>query len=106
MDTLLIMGIFWTVYGIAGLLGFQFIHPRYRGHSWTPDYLRRRGLSYLLIGIPWLILHLVRTYCFVETQINKTTFAVILIAISLPGMIYSFIMETKFSEKAEKETDL
>ena len=37
MNVLLFMSVFWILYGIAGLLGFQNIPAKYKEHSWTKD---------------------------------------------------------------------
>ena len=58
MNAMLIISIFYICYGIAGLLGFQLIPKKYRGHSWTKQYKHCCGLAYLLLGIPWLLLTL------------------------------------------------
>ena len=39
MDVLLIMSIFWIGYGILGIFGIQNIPAKYKGHSWTKDYI-------------------------------------------------------------------
>ena len=54
MNIILITGLFATIYGIAGILGFQIISARHRGHGWTKKYIRSQGISWLLLGIPWL----------------------------------------------------
>ena len=58
MYILLAISIFYICYGLVGLLGFQLIPKKYRGHSWTKQYKRCCGLAYLLLGIPWLLLTL------------------------------------------------
>lgn len=47
---------FWIVYGILGILGIQKIPEKYKYKSWTPDYIRMNGISYLLLGGCWFIL--------------------------------------------------
>lgn len=67
MGVILALGILWTLRGIAGILGFQVINEKYKNHDWTASYIRYRGKSWLMIGIPWLILYLL-TY---GRDINK-----------------------------------
>ena len=38
MNVLLYLGIFWTLYGLAGLLGWQRINNKYKGYDWTKKY--------------------------------------------------------------------
>ena len=92
MGTLLALGIFYTLYGIAGLLGLQVIPEKYRGQAWTPKYIRCRGFSWVLMGIPWLCLWAVVRNTSVDTAVT----AIALIACSLPALIYTFVMEHKF----------
>lgn len=58
MMVLLSLGIFWTLYGVAGLLGFQRINERYKRKSWTKKYIQSCGIGWLMIGIPWIVLYL------------------------------------------------
>ena len=55
MNVLLYLGIFWTLYGLAGLLGWQRINNKYKGYDWTKKYIRCLGISWLMLGIPCLI---------------------------------------------------
>lgn len=41
MGVILVLSIFWIGYGIVGLIGFQNIPAKYKGHSWTKDYIRK-----------------------------------------------------------------
>lgn len=58
MIVLLSLGIFWTLYGVAGFLGFQRISERYKRKSWTKEYIQSCGIRWLMIGIPWIVLYL------------------------------------------------
>ena len=54
-----VLSIFWTGYGILGILGIQNIPERYRYKSWTPDYMRANGIGMVIFGISWFILGIV-----------------------------------------------
>lgn len=56
MPVFLILGIFFTLYGAAGLCGFQRIAERYKYKSWTKSYVRACGIGWLMLGIPWILL--------------------------------------------------
>ena len=45
MNALLFMSVFWIIYGIAGIVGYQNIPSKYKGHSWTKDYIRCQGIT-------------------------------------------------------------
>ena len=99
MTTCINLGIFWTVYGIVGLLGFQVISPRFKGYPWTKKYIRCRGLSWLMLGIPWSILGFVLHKMDIGAGI---TIFIMLIA-ALPSLVYSVLLEKKFEELLENE---
>lgn len=56
VTTLWVISVFWILYGIAGLLGFQNLPEKYKHKSWTPDYIRINGIGSLLLGVGWFIL--------------------------------------------------
>lgn len=104
-NTLFTFGIFYVLYGIAGILGFQFIPSKYRGHSWSRDYKRCRGISWLMLGLPWLVLAMVEAYVYPDARMPAGLFAAVLVAISLPSVIYAFRMEGKFQGLLDRETE-
>ena len=96
MKVLLFMSVFWSLYGIAGLLGFQNIPAKYKGHSWTKAYIRSQGLNWLILGLPWLGFYLVRTFLLAEIDITTGMFVVILLLLSIPALIVSIVLEKKY----------
>lgn len=54
--TLWVISVFWILYGIAGLLGFENLPEKYKYKSWTSDYIRMNGICKLLLGVGWFIL--------------------------------------------------
>lgn len=54
--TLWVISVFWILYGIAGLLGFENLPEKYKYKSWTSDYIRMNGIAKLLLGVGWFIL--------------------------------------------------
>ena len=40
MKVLLFMSVFWTLYGISGLFGYQNIPKKFEGYGWTKEYIR------------------------------------------------------------------
>ncbi|MBQ3111974.1 MAG: hypothetical protein IJC70_03800 [Firmicutes bacterium] len=97
MNVLLVMSIFWILYGIAGLLGYQNINKKYRGHSWTPDYIRCQGASWLMLGVPLLIFDRVLKLCFTNVHIGVGMMLTIVIILAAPSLIFTVIWEKKFN---------
>ena len=104
MDVLLVMSIFWIGYGILGLFGIQNIPAKYKGHSWTKDYIRKQGVTWLIVGLPWLAFYLVRTLLVPDADINAGIEVLILIALSLPAVITTIIWEKKYKALLAAET--
>lgn len=93
MGTILYLSIFWIAYGIVGLLGFQIIPPKFKGHRWTKDYIRCQGKGWLVLGIPWLVLSLVLP----DTSIGVGITMLIMIAAASPSLIYSVLLDKKYN---------
>lgn len=51
-----VLGVFWLVYGILGILGIQNIPEKYKYQSWTQDYIRMNGIGMAIFGASWFIL--------------------------------------------------
>ena len=96
MNVILVMSAFWILYGIAGLLGFQNIPAKYKGHSWTKDYIHSQGLNWLILGLPWFGFYLVRTFLLAEIDITTGMSVIILLLLSIPALIVSIGMEKKY----------
>lgn len=92
IGSILFSGVFCIVYGLAGLLGFQVIPEKYKGKGWTKKYIRFSGTSWLLLGIPWLILYLVLR----GKELDALSVIILLVACGLPCLIYTFINERKY----------
>lgn len=99
MGTILGLGIVWTLYGIAGLLGFQIIDEKYKNHEWTMHFIRYRGVSWLLIGIPWLILY----FWAYGKDMNRLVMCLLLLLCGLPSIIYTIVNDRKYKDMLEKE---
>ena len=92
METILYLGIFWTVYGVIGLFGFQIIPSKFKGYSWTRDYIRLQAKTWLMLGVPWIVIS------FIAPALNMgrgwTTVAII--AVAIPSLVYSGVNEKKY----------
>ena len=105
MQIVMYMSIFWILYGIAGLFGIQNIPSKYKGYSWTKEYIRSQGISWLLIGVPWFILYLVYTFCLIEMNIDRGVIVLLIILLAVPSIIYTFKWDKKYRDLLAKETD-
>ena len=104
MNVLLFMSVFWILYGIAGLLGFQNIPAKYKEHSWTKDYIRSQGLTWLILGLPLFGFYLVRTFLLAEAAITTGQSVGILLLLSIPAVVVSIIYEKKYKAMLAAET--
>lgn len=99
MSVMLLLGIFWTLYGIAGLMGIQRIPPAYRGKRWARKYARTCGVGWLMIGIPWIILYLLCSYY----EVRWSATALFMVLVSLPSILYSTYIEKLYQTHFSKE---
>ena len=99
MMVLLSLGIFWTLYGVAGLLGFQRINERYKRKSWTKKYIQSCGIGWLMMGIPWIALYLLWYFY----QVQWSVIALLMILFSVPSIVYSFCIEKKYKSKIAED---
>ena len=103
MNTVLALSLFWCLYGLAGLLGWQHIPARHKGRPWTKRYIRTSGLGWLLLGLPVLIFE---RYCASVAPNLPFTFgraALILLALSLPSILFTTVTERKYSALLKQE---
>ena len=99
MEVILGLGIFWTLYGIAGIFGFQIINEKYKNHDWTPSYIRYRGISWLMIGIPWLALYLLAY----GKDINRLVMCLLILLCGVPSIAYTIINDRKYRHMIEEK---
>ena len=92
MNTIILLGIFWSIYGVLGLFGIQKIPSEYKGKNWTKRFIRSRGVSWILLGFPWIIFYLIVR----NMNINNFITAMIIIVISIPSIIYSVVSDRKY----------
>jgi hypothetical protein len=96
---ILILGVFWAVYGLLGLLGIQVIPPEYQDRKWTKEYQRRRGIGRLAIGLPWCVLAFVCRWL----EPSRPVIILLLAVCSVPAILYSYRTERKYREMLQKE---
>lgn len=99
MDTTLVIGIIWTLYGLAGLFGIQKIPAKFKNKPWTLLYTRRQGISWLLLGIPWIILRLATA----DKGLGIPVMILLLLVCSLPSFIYAVILDQRYTAKLKQE---
>ena len=94
MSLVFILSLVWTAYGIAGILGFQKIPPEYQGHSWSKNYSREQGISFLMLGIPWLIFDGVLSLFSIE--LHSVLRICIIIVLAIPSIFYTSALDKKY----------
>lgn len=98
MKVLLFMSVFWILYGIAGLLGIQNIPKRFKGYSWTKEYIRLQGITWLMLGVPLLMLCLI-VECFIpETNLNAELFVIGILVLASPSVVFTYKWEKKYEK--------
>ena len=101
MNVILMLSVFWTAYGIVGILGFQVIRSEYRGHRWTKTYIRLLGVSWLMLGIPWLAFERIAAYTALNIGTNLR--CVILLALAMPSIAFTFFVDKKYRNILKNE---
>ena len=98
MKVLLFMSVFWTLYGIAGLFGFQNIPKKFKGYSWTKEYIHHQGISWLMLGVPLLVLYWVVNHFIPEKDINAELLVIVMLVLASPSVWYTFVWEKKYEK--------
>ena len=99
MEVILGLGIFWTLYGIAGMLGFQVINEKYRNHDWTANYIHSCGISWLILGIPELILYLLAY----GKDISRPVMCLLILLCGVPSIVYTILKDRKYGRMLKKQ---
>lgn len=105
MSVILSLSIFWIAYGFVSLMGFQNIPTKYKGHSWTKNYVRNQGMTWLILGLTWLGFYLVRTLLLREANISTGISVLILIILAAPALIVSILLDKKYKALLSAESD-
>lgn len=92
MTTILILGLFWVLYGCLGLLGIQVIPDKYRRTEHERVYKRFRGLGWLLLGVPWILVWAVLR----NVDVPTGQMAAILLICAMPSLVFSLVGEGKY----------
>lgn len=99
MGTILVIGIIWTLYGLAGLFGIQKIPSKFKDKFWTKHYIRYQGISWLLLGIPWIVLDVITE----DKGFGMPVMLFLILACSLPGFVYTVILDRRYTAKLKLE---
>lgn len=105
MKTLLWLSVFWIIYGIAGLFGFQNIPAKYKGHSWTKDYIRCQGATWLMLGLPLFAFYLLWTFFFADAPVHPGSIVLIVLVLAIPSLMFTITWEKKYKALLAVETD-
>lgn len=99
MGAILILGIIYSLYGIAGILGIQHIPPAHQGKSWSRQYKKSSGINWLLLGIPCIILYIVCQ----NISIRISTGILLLGPLFTPAIVHIVMSEKKFRHMLENQ---
>ena len=95
MNILLFMSVFWTLYGIAGLFEYQNIPKRFKGYSWTKEYIRHQGITWLMLGVPLLMLYLIVNHFIPEENLNAGLLVISMLVLASPSVVFTYKWEKK-----------
>ena len=95
MKVLLFMSVFWTLYGIAGLFGYQNIPKKFKGYSWTKEYICLQGITWLMLGVPLLMLYFVVHYFIPEENLNAELLVFSMLVLASPSVVFTYKWEKK-----------
>ena len=98
MKVLLFMSAFWTLYGIAGLLGYQNIPKKFKGYSWTKEYIHLQGITWLMLGVPLLMLYLIVCYFVPEKNLNAELLVLGMLVLAIPSIVFTYKWEKKYEK--------
>ena len=104
MKVLLFMSVFWTLYGIVGICGYQNIPKKFKGYSCTKEYIRHQGISWLILGVPLLVLYLIVNYFIPEKEINAELLVMVMLVLASPSVAYTFVWEKKYEKMLKDGT--
>ena len=104
LNLVLLLSILWTAYGVAGVLGFQKLPPEHQDRSWSKNYSRDQGISYLMMGVPWLIFD--RAIALFSLEMNPILRVLIIVVLAIPSIFYTSAIEKKYKAlRAAAEAD-
>ena len=104
MKVLLFMSVFWTLYGIEGLFGYQNIPKKFKGYSWTKEYIRLQGITWLMLGVPLLMLYFVVHYFIPEENLNAELLVFSMLVLASPSVIFTYKWEKKYEKMLKDGT--
>lgn len=104
MKVLLFMSVFWTLYGIAGLFGYQNIPKKFKGYSWTKEYIRLQGITWLMLGVLLLMLYLVVHYFIPEEKLNAELLVFSMLVLASPSVVFTYKWEKKYEKMLKDGT--
>ena len=104
MKVLLFMSVFWTLYGIAGLFGYQNIPKKFKGYSWTKEYIRLQGITWLMLGVPLLMLYLIVNHLIPEENLNAELLVLSMFVLASPSVVFTYKWEKKYEKMLKDGT--
>ena len=104
MKVLLFMSVFWTLYGIAGLFGYQNIPKKFKGYSWTKEYIRLQGITWLMLGVPLLMLYLIVNHFISEENLNAELLVFSMLVLASPSVVFTYKWEKKYEKMLKDGT--
>ena len=96
MNVSLVLSIFWIVYGILGLFGIENIPEKFKGTEYEKAYKRRGGISWIMLGVPGVILYFLFKSEIV--MLSGWQRAAVYLICAIPAVIHASVTEIKFNK--------
>ena len=65
--------------------------------------IRCQGKTWLMLGVPWILLYLAATFSFEDLNIKMGTWILIAALVTVPGLVYTVVWERKYKAMLEAE---
>lgn len=99
MNSIFVFGVIWTLYGLAGLLGVQKIQKKFQDQTWTKQYIRSQGVSWLLLGIPWISLALATD----NLNLGPWMMLPLILGCTIPAFLYTLALNRTYTAKLDEK---
>ena len=70
-------------------------------NDWTKAYVRLLGVSWLMLGVPWLVFNRIAVHT--AANIGTGLLCIILLALAMPSIVFTFFIDKKYRNILKNE---